>query len=53
MAQTSPAKFRLQAVLVKYSIGFSLYVSNIKFLYAMYLQRKEWKYKTKVEPTEL
>lgn len=37
MAHTSPAKFLLQAVLVRYSVGFSLYVSSIKFLYARYL----------------
>ena len=34
MAQTSPAKFLLQAVLVRYSCGLSLYVSIMKFLYA-------------------
>ncbi len=34
IAHTSPARFLRQAVEVRYSCGFSRYVSIMKFLYA-------------------
>lgn len=38
MAQTSPARLRRQAVEVRYSCGFSRYVSIMKLRYAKYLR---------------
>ena len=40
IAHTSPAKFLLEAVAVRYSVGFSRYASIMKFRLARYLEKQ-------------